>query len=114
MKDYSMYRYYKGETENPFDNEKQNTQFMFWFYESVFETLFNRESNGYWRNHSNECARQKFCNALAEKGNDRPTESEKAAVFDVWLNDCFFVDKLYPEWGAKENWHKEQYYINSI
>lgn len=38
--DYSMLKYYKGEANNPFDHEKQNTQSMFWFYESVFESNY--------------------------------------------------------------------------
>lgn len=126
MKNYSMYRYYKGEKENPFEkllnraeidkphlpppecmkyeynlpsneaNKLQNSK-MFWFYESVFETLYSRESNDYWRNHFNEYARQKFCRVLTGKDNDKPTQSEKAAVFEIWLNDYLFVDKLYPK-----------------
>ena len=32
----TFYKYYKGESENPFDWETQNAQFMFWGYESGF------------------------------------------------------------------------------
>jgi hypothetical protein len=38
--DYSMYKYYKGEKENPFDNVTQNKKHMFWFYESCFEITY--------------------------------------------------------------------------
>ncbi|MDR1343777.1 MAG: hypothetical protein LBJ39_00330 [Tannerellaceae bacterium] len=140
--DYSIYRYYKGEMENPFEkllngaeidkshlplpecvtyeynlpiNEAKRLQNskMFWLYESVFETLFNRESNAYWRNHFNFYAREKFCRVLTGKDNDNPTESKKAAVFDIWLSDYLFIDKLGIEYGG-DNWYKEQYYSNSI
>ncbi|MBV5348836.1 hypothetical protein JZU61_04170 [bacterium] len=39
--DYSMFNFYKGEKENPFDQEQQNAAANWWFYESVFEDLFN-------------------------------------------------------------------------
>lgn len=35
-----MYKYFKGEQQNPFDHEKQNARHMFWFYESIFERDF--------------------------------------------------------------------------
>ncbi|GAB6013194.1 hypothetical protein [Viscerimonas tarda] len=89
MKDYSMYRYFKGEKENPFEkllnkaeidksnlpppecmkyeynlseNEARRLQNskMFWFYESAFETLFNRETNAYWHNHFNFYVQEKY------------------------------------------------------
>jgi hypothetical protein len=40
MKDYSMYKYFKGEKENPFDAETQNSANRFWEYESMFEYKF--------------------------------------------------------------------------
>ena len=36
-----MFRYYKFEAENPFNNEKQNAQFQYWSYEQLFEDKFN-------------------------------------------------------------------------
>ena len=39
---FDMYKYFKGENENPFDSEKQNSQFMFWGYESAFEESFEK------------------------------------------------------------------------
>ena len=112
MKDYSMYRYYKGEKENPFEKllnqaeidkshlpppecmkyeyklpnnevDRLRNSKMFWFYESHFEHIFNNESNDYWRNHFNEYARQKFCRVLTGKTDDKPTESKKTAVFEI-------------------------------
>lgn len=40
-KDLSMFKFFKGEAENPYDNEKQNTQHQFWGYEQLFEEKFN-------------------------------------------------------------------------
>ena len=45
-----MFKYYKEEEENPFDNEEENAPFMFWGYESMFEFRF-KEGNfelDYW------------------------------------------------------------------
>ncbi|MDL2297313.1 hypothetical protein LJC68_09750 [Bacteroidales bacterium OttesenSCG-928-B11] len=138
MIDYSMYRYFKGEKENPFEkllnkaeidksnlpppecmkyeyslseNEVQNLQNskMFWFYESVFETIFNKETNAYWRNHFNKYAKQKFCRILKGKDDEKPTGSDKATVFDIWLNDYLFVDKLGVEYSGDNSYKKEYY-----
>lgn len=35
-----MFKYFKGEEINPFDNEKQNSQYQFWGYEQLFEYKF--------------------------------------------------------------------------
>ena len=43
MDNYSMYRYFKGEEENPYNQVEQNAQYMFWWYETIFEKNFNRE-----------------------------------------------------------------------
>ncbi|MDR2962456.1 MAG: hypothetical protein LBU90_02265 [Bacteroidales bacterium] len=45
MKDYSMYRYYKGEEENPFENKGQGinpnqNKYMFWYYEQGFDAAY--------------------------------------------------------------------------
>lgn len=39
---FSMYKYFKGEKENPFDNVTQNAAHMFWFYEQLFEDKFSK------------------------------------------------------------------------
>ena len=41
MEKYSLYKYFKGEKENPFKSIKQNTQHQFWGYEQLFEDKFN-------------------------------------------------------------------------
>lgn len=48
--DFKLYRYYKGEKENPFDHDKQNKEHMFWFYESIFEKDFAKNDSADWFN----------------------------------------------------------------
>jgi hypothetical protein len=43
MKDFSMYKYFKGEKENPFKNGTDNGKAMIWFYESKWYEM--HESN---------------------------------------------------------------------
>lgn len=37
-----MFKYFKGEKENPFDAVKENAQHIFWTYELSFENEFNK------------------------------------------------------------------------
>jgi len=122
MKDYSMYRYYKGEKENPFEairkkspNLSLSNALMWWFYESCFEIEFLQKESSDWfsffgGNHNSE-ASKKFMKLLSEEDYERPTEKKKAGVFDLWLNEYLFVDKLGPEYG--ENWYIKDYYSTS-
>ena len=154
MKDYSMYRYYKGEKENPFEakieelesklpgscnnymadpvvkeNEhekctscrlfpcntgKLSNAKMFWFYESCFEIEFSQKESSDWFSFfggSDTKTGHKFMKLLSEEDYERPTEKKKAGVFDLWLNEYLFVDKLGPEYG--ENWYIKEYYSAS-
>lgn len=36
-KNYNLFKYYKGEKENPFDKEKNWAAFQFWGYEKTFD-----------------------------------------------------------------------------
>ncbi|MDR2425260.1 MAG: hypothetical protein LBD59_11165 [Prevotellaceae bacterium] len=114
MKDYSMYRFFKGESENPFDKERQNTAFMFWFYENHFEDDFSEKESSDWYAFfgSNSKIGKKFMELLSTEDYERPTENKKAAIFDIWLNEYLFVEKLYGEYGS-ENWYKKEYYATS-
>jgi hypothetical protein len=117
MKDYSMYRFFKGEKEDPFDHETQNSQHMFWFYESCFENLFTRYESSDWYSFfgggHKSITSDKFMKLLSDEDYERPTEKKKAGIFDLWLNDYLFVDKLYGEYGG-ENWYKKEYHSTSV
>ncbi|MDR1595294.1 MAG: hypothetical protein LBS43_12560 [Prevotellaceae bacterium] len=138
--DYSMYRFFKGEKENPFEkllnraeidkshlpppecmkyeynlpinevNKLQSSK-MFWFYESCFERLFEQYESSDWYAFFGKNG-DKFMKLLSEKDYVRP--SDKKGVFDMWLNDYLFIDKLYPEYGGDENWYKKEYYSISV
>jgi hypothetical protein len=106
-----MYRYYKGEKENPFDHEKQNSH-MFWFYESVFENQFIKWESYQWYDFFGGYTSKKFMEIISGEDYERPAENKKAAIFDLWLNEYLWIDKLYPEYGG-ENWYRKEYYSNS-
>jgi len=112
MKDYSMYRYYKGEKENPFNKENQNTSFMFWFYEKHFDDEFAKNESSDWHaffGGNNSETSKAFMKLLSEDDYARPAEKKKEAIFQLWLEKYLFVEKLYGEYGS-ENWYKKKYY----
>jgi|GEM_PF-2940588 len=37
VSDYSMFRYFKEEHENPFNHKKKNIASNYWFYKSIFQ-----------------------------------------------------------------------------
>ena len=112
MNYFSMYKFFKGEKENPFDATKQGTAHFFWFYESVFDRDFTNNDSSDWYaffGGENSTTAPKFMKLLSEEDYKHPTEKKKAAIFDIWLNSYLFVDKLYGEYGS-ENEYKKMYY----
>jgi hypothetical protein len=108
-----MYKYYKGEKESPFDAVTQNSAHMFWFYESVFERRYTENDSSDWHAFFGLFGKEKdFMKLLSEEDYNRPTESKKASIFELWLQ-YLFAEKLYAEYGG-ENWYKEQYYSTSV
>lgn len=85
-----MYRYYKGGYKNPFNKEKQNAEYMFWFYESVFETLFNRCENTDWYDYfDNEEMGDRFMQILSDVDYEMLAHGKKKQVFYLWLEYLF-------------------------
>jgi hypothetical protein len=113
MKDYSMYRFFKGEKENPFDKDKQNSQHMFWFYESIFDRDFTDNDSSDWHDFFGGSLAKDFINLLSTEDYERPTEKKKAAIFKLWLEGYLFAEKLYGEYGG-ENWYREAYYATTV
>jgi hypothetical protein len=111
--DFSMFRYFKGEKQNPFDHENQNAAHMFWFYESVFEEQFNSNESSEWYSFFNSHdLGGNFMKLITEEDYERPTEIKKKPVFDLWI-DYLFNFKLYPEYGG-ENTTKTLYYNSAV
>lgn len=114
ISDYSMFRYYKGEAENPFSQEKQNSAHMFWFYESVFQKNFDRWESSDWYDFFGHTERgESFMKLLSDEDYERPTEKKKKPIFEIWL-DYLFTEKLYPEYGGKLNEYKIMYYAGNV
>ena len=92
MKDYSMYRFFKGENENPFNKEKQEKAHFFWFYESIFESNFAENENSDWYNFfSMYGLQERFMKLLMANDYNRP--SDKKGVFELW-KEYLFKEKL--------------------
>lgn len=106
---YSMFKCYKGEKENPFDEDKQNAQYQFWFYESVFNDLFEKYESSDWFSFfdMHENMGSDFMKLLSDPDYVRPTEEKKKPIFELWLT-YLFKYKLYPEFGG-ENTYKKLY-----
>jgi hypothetical protein len=80
MENYSMFRYFKGEEENPYDQVQQNAQYMFWGYETTFEHHFTGSdfSMDSWANPYDE-------NINEWKDVLRKNPVNKADLFKLWL-----------------------------
>lgn len=104
-----MFRYYHGEKNNPFDHDLENTSYMFWFYESVFQSQFDEwDSSGRYAFFGKNELGNRFMKLITDLDHERPTEMIKKALFEIWL-DYLFTDKLYPEYGGP-NYYKAWYY----
>ena len=80
MEKYSMFRYFKGEEENPYNQVLQNAQFMFWGYETTFDFQFNKQdfdTNLWVDEYSPDF--KKWNNILSQK----PVNKED--LFKLWL-----------------------------
>jgi len=87
---YELYRYYKGEKDNPFNDKDQNSG-MFWFYESVFE-----------RKYTDGTLNEK----MLKIGKDDTTKELK---FKKWL-DWMLSDQIPSKWGIDYNTASKMYY----
>jgi hypothetical protein len=87
-----MYRYFKGETDNPFNKEKQEKEHFFWFYESVFESNFTERESSDWNAFFSTYGLEKgFMKLLSNS--DYEKLSDKKGVFDLW-KEYLFREKL--------------------
>lgn len=113
MQNYDIYKFFKGEKENPFDNVEQNAQSMYWFYESKFEEYFDEFETSDWLDFfDNYGLRKDFMDALAINDYRKPSDDSKGKVFNVWLK-YLFSNKLYGEYGS-ENEYKKKYFALSV
>lgn len=95
-KDYSVYKFYKGEEINPFHGRvysaKNEAKSVFWNYEEWFENRWNKNDAASWREWfegHNKC--QEFMKLLRPTDYDRPTD--KAGVFQLFM-DILLSDRI--------------------
>jgi hypothetical protein len=113
MANYTMYRFYKGEKNNPFDNETDSVSAKFWYYEYVFDTSFFKDETSdlysFFKDHGMS---DKFMALLSENDHDHLSEKSKKPVFKLWL-EYLFEYKVYGEYGG-ENVDKKVYYSTAL
>ena len=85
-KEYNMFRYFKGEKENPY--KEGSLSHHFWFYESVFQSDFEQRSSSDWRSFFSGYGLEKeFMTLLSER--DYSIPSDKKGIFSLWLKYLF-------------------------
>lgn len=100
---YEIYKFYKGENASPADLGEERGRL--WNAERVFEEQFQKNDSSEWYAFFNDCeldgnnAGDIFMKKIdPDKEYDRPLETSKAWIFDLWLNSYLFVDKFSDEW----------------
>jgi len=92
MEDYNVYRFFKGEKENPFNKEYQEKAHFFWFYESIFESNFIENESSDWHDFFSMYGLEKQYLQLLKKS-DYKKPSDKKVVFELW-KEYLFKEKL--------------------
>lgn len=108
MSNLSIYKYFKGENTNPFDKTRQNTQHMFWFYESCFERDFlsGDFSSETWIP-GGVSDRPEWEKVLAGK----PVDKEE--LFKLWLF-YLLMDRLVDKYESEPNTFLRLYYDTEL
>lgn len=99
-----MFKYFKGEKENPYDNEKKNAQHQFWGYENTFENQFNKGdySLEFWVADSAPDFNE--WKAVLSK---KPADKEE--IFKLWLYRLL-MDHLPDKYQSEGNFFLRLYY----
>ena len=105
MNDYSMFKYYKGEKECPFDGIQQNTAAMFWDYERIFEYKFTygNFSTGSWEMPTMTANSKKELGVALDAN---PVDKRK--LFKIWLYN------LLMEYLPDKYWSDDQNRFNAL
>lgn len=84
--DFSIYKFFKGESRNPFESDKSNIRYQFWGYEQLFEMKFNEGnfSEHLWIPPNTEDFKE--WETILDKN---PMEKEK--LFKLWLFNLLMV-----------------------
>ena len=101
-----MYRFYKGEKNNPFNSETDWLSAKFWYYEYVFDSSFFKDDTSdlysFFKNHD---MGKEFMALPSEEDHDNISEKSKKPVFELW-HKYLFEYKPYPEYGGENKLEK--------
>jgi len=102
--DYQIFKYFKGGKNNPFDKENQNTQYQFWFYESLFFEKFKKNdfSLESWTVPYTEDI-EEWKEVLSKK----PVNRDE--LFKLWLNNLLLVH-LPDKYQTTADWFLRLYF----
>jgi hypothetical protein len=113
MEDYTMYRFFKGEKTNPFDNENDSFSARFWNAEKTFDSsFFTWETFRLYTFFEDHDMGDGFMKLISENDRDSLTEESKKPVFECWLK-YLFKYKYYAEYGG-ENRQEKAYFATAL
>lgn len=98
---YKIYKFYKGEKENPF--EEGTTGRLFWPYESAFEADWRDNDPSDWYAFFETFGLGKrFLNEAVPEAKDTDSiKLDKKKLFSFWLDTYLFKQKLSPNDKAR-------------
>lgn len=108
-----MYRFYKGEETNSFDNKIDSLRARFWNAEESFETYFftweTYKMNSFFVDHN---MGQDFIKLISEEDREFISAKTKKPLFELWLK-YLFEFKYYAEYGG-ENKQEKAYFATTL
>lgn len=113
MENYTMYRFFKGEKKNPFDEENSGASAILWNAESVFDSsYFKKECSDLYSFFKDHEMGDEFMSLLSEDEHEYLSEKSKKPVFELWL-EYLFKFKYYSEYGG-ENKLKNIFFFTDL
>jgi len=113
MENYTKYRYYKGENENPFNSYIDSASSILWQAEYVFDSsYFTKESFALYSFFNDHRMGDQFIALLSEDDKEYLTEKNRIPVLELWLE--YLYDTKY---SGKENGEytlKKTYYSTDL
>ncbi|MEZ7504755.1 hypothetical protein [Flavobacterium sp. Arc2] len=113
MGNYTKYRYYKGENENPFDGSIDSPSFILWQAEYVFDSsYFKKESSALYSFFEDHRMGDQFMALLSEDDKEYLTEKNRIPVLELWLE--YLYDIKYSGKEDGEYTLKKIYYSTAL
>jgi hypothetical protein len=112
MGNYTKYRYYKGENENPFDGSIDSPSFILWQAEYVFDSSYFKKNLLLYSFFNDHRMGDQFMALLSEDDKEYLTEKNRIPVLELWLE--YLYDTKY---SGKENGEytlKKKYYSTTL